>query len=385
MGVSEVVVALGILEESIVAHAPLTEVANWLIAFTILPMMMGMWFYTPHSPLNSALTVAFLYFYVLVVMLGANIFNPLATYSGQNLVDGTLILGTIFGTLAAAFALMGSGWAWFIGMIELLPWGARTEQTMSKRRMFRRDGNQVYASAPRSKKQTGPESWGVPGLVPTWQYMFVMVLGFLAAVGVPAVIYTWFMAQEQTLLAWLVSMFMAPVIYLALYLYNRFANDPAVWGIGSDYAANDPAGNDYGMRPEDVAKLEKKRLRRLAINIWSMAFIQFLGYLVLGGVRFYDVNVDDNWLVAVGWFGALLIILLILALVMYFRRRNDAVTRPKKDTRPCDSEAYEFEEADEAGDDESTVVESTATGGTNTAYKRIAVQSHINRLNEDDT
>ena len=383
---------MGILEIEVVAHAALTAVANWGMAFTVLPMMMAMWFFTPRSPFNSSLTVAFLYFWTLVVMIGANVFNPITTFTGndQNVNDATLILCTIYGALAAGFALLGCGWAWFIGMLELLPWGARTERVgeQVKRRMFRRSGNSVYASAAQPKRALQPESWGIPGLVPSWQYMFVMVLGFLAAVGVPAVLYTWFMAQPgQQLLAWLLPLFLGSFIYLILWLYNRYApgGEPAVWGMGSDYASQDPAGNNYGMTKREVEKLEQKRRRRVAINIWCMAFLQFLGYLVLGGTRFYYDDVDTNWLVAVGWFGALLVILCILGLVMYFRRRADRVSKPSK--QDCDAHAYEADGGDESeqeddDDDEPAVVESpNDTGSTGTAYKRT---SAINNLYRDD-
>lgn len=328
-----------------IAQSALVYIANLCVQYTIFPMIFAMW-WTNRSLLRTAMAgVVFLFGYTLIVMLGANISNPLNYYGGLDLEQAQLILGTVYGCLAIAYAFMGGGWAYFLQMPELLPFGVRQIPGVDRvrRRLMKREGRKVYTSAEPDNQDDG--SGGMPRLVPSYQHFFVTIVAFLAAVGVPQVLYTYFMnIPGDELMAWMLGLLVPLPFYLLYWLYCRFAGDPAVFGRSRAYLEADPNGENYGWTEAEIEKEDTKTRMRVALAIWPMAILHFLGVLVLGAVRFYTNDVDNNWLFAVGWWALLLVLALLLGAVAYFRgRQKEQDKRLAKSVAEngCDSDAYE--------------------------------------------
>ncbi len=371
---------MGIAESSLVA------VSNLCVQYTIFPMIFAMWF-ANRSLLRTAMSgVVFLFGYTLIVTFGANIGNPLNLYTGLDLDQAQLIFCTVYDCLAVGYAFMGAGWAYFLKMPELLPFGARPIPGLerTRRRMIRREGHRVYTPAGPKTQADTYNNFGIPGLVPSWQHYFVTIGFFLATVGAPQVLYTYFMnIVGDELMAWMLGMLLPLPLYLIYYLYCRFAGDPAVFGPSEYYLKADPDGLDYGLSARELEKEAQKTSFRVAMAIWPMAILHFLGVMVLGAVRFYTDDVDNNWLFAVGWWAALLIIALLLGAVTYFRRREDESNNraaATKDDDDCDEDAYEGDGGGDSGDENSSGEEGStmnANYGMTTVQHRRTVMNAL--------
>jgi hypothetical protein len=381
---------------------PLTEIATLSAQYTVFPLITAMWFYNGSLIQTVATAVFGLFFYTLAVMFGANIQNPTTIFTGQAQDDAELILGTIDCTLSLFFAAIGFGFMLIMEAPILLPFGKHQPvgQRFRTYKMVQRDGDMVYTSAGADSvnKDAIPTSYGIKGLVPTWTHYLVTVTAYLLGVGVPQILYTWYMNLEpmtdsNKLLAWMLYDFLGIPVSVLLFLFLYYAGDTSIVGPGTAFIEGDPAGNQYGLTRKEVRELEHQRLINCALCVAPAAFMQIILGITVGGARFFSVYVNASVFVTIGAAVVLLIVLLIMTAVVIYRRRNQKAPASVSNRGNNNSNRRREDDDDvnnnndDDDDDGSNVDETTttpSTSDTTTATGNTQINSYLYRRSAHD-
>lgn len=279
------------------AVLPLPEVSNLALELTIFPLFFVMWWQGRQS-FVGALFVLPIVAYNMIVRTGGNVANPVTIYAGQNRDEANFILNTVLCSMAIVFSIVATFWSLFLDRVDLLPIGKR-----------------IIAAWYRSKNRQV-----------SYVHFFVTILAMLCSC-VGQILYTYYMNKPgNELLAWLLGLLIPVPVFVAYGFYAYFFGDPMIFGGDEDFIA------ENGVRNEKAIDLLRTRRDNILKAVVPMALFQFLGTLVMGGVRFTWDDVDVQWPVAIGVLGVLIFVLLLIAIVMYMRRKR----KSKSTATTCD-------------------------------------------------
>jgi MFS family permease len=229
--------------------------------------------------------------YHIILRIGADVRNPLTLYAGQDRDEANFILNCVFSALAVSFAFVSDVWSLYLRRVTLLP-------IIEK----------IMTSFYRSKKQKKVASW--------FHIMITLVAALASCVG--QILYSYFMGPGNELLAWLLGLLVPLPVWFLYGIYAWWWGDSIVFGPDEEYILS-----NGGLQNEKSAEVLKLRRDNILKAVLPMAFFQFFGTLIMGGVRFTWDDIDVQWPVAIGVLAGLVFILLLLMIVMYMRRRRE--------------------------------------------------------------
>lgn len=267
---------------------PLVGISNLALEFTIFPLFFVQWWHRRGTMLGSLFVLPILAYHI-IVRIGGGVANPLNLYIGQDRDEANFILHCVFCALAISFAFVSDVWSLYLRRVTLLPIVER-----------------VMASWYRPKRENTVVSW--------LHIMITLLACFASCIG--QILYTYFMRPGDELIGWLLGLLVPIVVWVVYGFYAWFWGDAVVFGAGEDYVSSTGIQSD---KTDNAIKIRRDNILKA---ILPMAFFQFFGTLIMGGVRFTWDDVDIQWPVAIGVLAALIFILFLLVVVMYMRRRR---------------------------------------------------------------
>lgn len=300
-----------------IAQSLLTAIANLDVRYTVF-IMIGTMIIGPNYDWKGWMVVPFLVLmYHLLVMLGANITNPLMLYIGVDLDNANTILNIVYPIFAVAYAIMGWAWCRVLGSSELFPLGLKIPNIMfmPTRAVLKagQDGSIRVETAktpgfkPRKVERAGPS--------PGWLHLLATLVYFLV-IGAGQVIYDhWIEIAGQEWIGWVVNLLIG-IVASVLYLIFCIAwTDNYVFGYTKSYMSD---MNGLDLDESTIKNISDETRMQVIWTIVPIGALHLIGNFVIGGTRLLTADVDHNWFVCIGYYAALLILLIIV----YFIRRS---------------------------------------------------------------
>lgn len=318
-----------------IAASNLPIIATTVLELSILPLVMSLWF-NSKSLLAFGMTL-FVLGWDYCVRMAFNLGNPLSTYLADELTEATKIYVGVLGIMAILMAILGQFTAYVFDLPELLPiWSIlptyrRTPLSFKRKRRLplSEDGTEVTDPSEKSEAQaatdydneTGLDRNGIISIPRPTIHVVVCVILFLFAVVAPSIIYSMIMDNHK--IAGVVCIVLIPAIgYVLLGIYCYYMTDLWVFGLTKKNVKNYNSHHAGSIRDGFIKQLscskeeEKETKERVLLTVLILGIIHVASNLVLGLVRYFQDDVDWNWITA-AVIGAI-ILLLSLIVAVYF-------------------------------------------------------------------
>ncbi len=330
------------------------------------------------------------------VRMAFNIDNPLALLTGTEQYEAQMIYLGVLGMMAVIMALLGQFTAYVFDLPELLPlWtllpiARRTPLSFKDRVSANSSGSGEEVSEAKAEldaeNQTGLERNGIMNIPrPTSQCLVSLIL-FLFTVVTPHIIYSLIMDDHR--IAGLVCVVLIPTAgYVLLGLYCYYMTD--LWTMGQtkkntkSYNNANREGIDAGkIEPLEITKeIEKETKERVLLTVLIIGIIHVASNLILGLVRYFQDDVDWNWITA-AIIGAVIALFTIIVAVYFWYVANvsndDDDCRSRKKRKAKETEQDEDGDVDEDGVKVDTLPTASYYGssGQSTNQRKSAVLGH---------
>ncbi len=244
--------------------------------------------------------------------LGGNIQNPLTLYTGVDKTDAGYVLEIIFTVFAVFYAQLA--WALcYVLDLELLPFRLKMPQisfAAVDRPVPQYDADSDKYSLGQTRplaKPPGKERHGIPhserrGNI--WASLGSSICSAACArhrLSTTTSTGAWVQGSSTQQMAWLVNLLVPLGAGVLFFVYCYFRPDPCVFGGRRDFY------EDIGFGKESAKTLEAETRRRVLRQIVPIVLLMLCGTLFVGGARMIWTSTDNNWLVGVGYFAALLL------------------------------------------------------------------------------
>lgn len=315
----------------------LTEVANLVPQFTILAMGFQLIIGRRHS-LGWMIGPTAIIMYNNLVRIPWNIQNPLELYVGEDEVQATVILYFILGIFCFGYSYVADGLLKVLRIKELFPFSKALGHITRKNAdplnvvMNRKTGN-VTLEELEYNDGTGTSAYtNGNGKVPpyngrpSWVHLIATFCYFAAYA---ASIISWdqlmlITGDEGIALGVLIA---DPPVVSLLYLAFCFAwTDPAIFGHTKASLAEHR--ETQSLSEKEVDFIVKKTHYAILWAVVPIVLCLLIGNTWLGLTRYYNADVDVNWLSALGLWA----FFLLLLVVCYFATKsqyNKMLTKPK--------------------------------------------------------
>lgn len=312
------------------AQSALPELARLSLQFTLLPLVMSLWFHN-RAQVGWAVSTATIGWYQYVVRYGLNTQNPMTyvPYTGTDLTQATYIYFVVFGTLLWVCAMCGTGIAWLLDMpypipaealLPVSPGHVITEPYTADKNEQRLGQQDAALTA------NGLSAYGFSDIPRPWAQFLVTIIGFILSCALPFIILeqVWSTSYWG---AWLGAVLIALVFHLLFGVYLHFKATLYIYGAT---AANmkerelmmNAMRKDDDTRATDPDVMDKEQLYRRTIwHVWKFILVTggicVLGLVLFGGIAIFSdpAWVDTMWIMEIVVIGALLIIIAIIVFI----------------------------------------------------------------------
>lgn len=305
---------------------PLPELATRAVLFTILPLVMCLWF-NSRTLLGYAPVIFFLW-WEYSIEFGTGLDNVLNIYTGVDYQDAMFVFFVIYGSLTICFC----GVALLVGFVfnipGLLPFYALF--TASDDSPIAIHGTKFERPA---AGYTGLNRHGIVNIPRPWIHCLVTFILFCFTVIAPFVIYDQFEDARNSHaaypgVAWGLGMGIAALGYFGCFLFWWFYTDIYVWGPTATNIAMGKYNTGGTMQVPDAIKKNIRTLEwgakvKIIVTVCVIAFVHLASVLVMYTIRYIKADVNWCWPAAVV-IGGILLILCIIAMILlaYFNNNN---------------------------------------------------------------
>lgn len=276
----------------------------------------------------------------VIVMLGADVRNPLDLYILTDYDDAARIVNIIYPVECFFFCWIGFIFHKILSNIQIwqftekIPYPLRSQEKPAM--LVMPDGSYTVRNIVHDRNAP-VRNFGIVGLTQSWWQAILTFIVFLAMIT-PQIVYEYYVTKTgQELMAYLVNMICTPGVIVLFAIYCYIWPDPGTFGLTKPWLL---ARQDiYKLQPEQIDMIDKDTKRRVLWTLLPIAAFALFGNAVLGGWRMIDPDADRMWLGMVGLWGAYALILLVILATM--RSSNNPLVMPAKTTRVIDdSQGY---------------------------------------------
>jgi uncharacterized membrane-anchored protein len=307
------------------------------------------------------------------IRLAFNLGSPLVGYTDvDELAKATQIYLGVLGIMAILMAMLGQFTAYVFDLPELLPmWtllpvSRRTPLSFKSKKRAGGEEGEDFTSEVNFENETGLERNGILNIPKPTRHIVVCTILFLFTVVAPSIIYS--MVMDNYKIAGLVCIVIIPAIgYTLLGIFKYYMGDLLLDG---STKSNVKAYNSFNSEAIRSGKLEtltlsktdeKETKERVLLNVLIIGIIHVASNLVLGLVRYFQDDIDWNWITAAVIGGIVLFFSIVVAVYfayMTYAKDQDYPDRSRK--RKGRGAAVE-EEVETTSETEETVESSDAT------------------------
>jgi hypothetical protein len=257
--------------------------------------------------------------YHVIVRTGAQIQDPLQGYVGQAKFDANRILNIVLVSLGiVGFSQLAWFWFHLLGMREWMPLRRKIPNIVAPRaQKVLTEENGVWSIRDVYEKRVTPRAqWGIAKSGPSWMYLVITALYVFGALCGSQVVYDQYILRTgRELTAWLVRLLVPLGIGVIIYFYDRYRPDTYVFGPSVDLLT----GNKYMMDASNAAVMQAQTRDNVNWTVLPVVFLDFINVLVMGAVRVWTPNADNNWLFGVGLFALHLLLMIVVFFGMRFQ------------------------------------------------------------------
>jgi len=349
----------------VISASPLPAVSVLNPRYTVCAMIVTMFAgrYCKHDWWGFVQIYAGFLAYHLIVMLGADVQNPLDLYTLVDYTDASRILNIIDPVLCFFFCWIGFVFQKILSNIQLLqltekiPYFLRSQEKPEL--LILPDGTHTVRNIVHDRNAPD-RNFGVVGLTQSWWQSIVTFITFLALIT-PQVVYDYYAnrtGQQQWAFGVLVGVSTGVLLVYTGYCY--FFTDPGSFGLTATYLTAN--GDLYNLKPEDVTLINADTKKRVLWSILPIAAFAAFGYGVMAGWRLVDPDADRQWLGAVGLWGFYALILVVIVISM--SPSGNPFMMPAKSTRMIDDSQGYVEQLASRNSGGAGMSVSTAAGST---------------------
>ena len=278
-----------------IAQSALVAVANLNVQFTAFVMVSTMILCSPRRNDRKdwkgwAFFVLAIYFYHMVVRFGANVQDPLDLYSGQNYIDAKTILFIIDPILALAYGILGWAFARVLDIVDLVPMRKKVHFPLRSPPKFKFviDVNGQYVIQNMTEDADKPgKKWGVVGLTPSWFYIILALLWYLASFATAQILYDWYIQQAGSEWWSYLILCLLPIGGTILFvIINLVWTDPGTFGLTERYMKNNR--EKFNFDDKTLKKISRETMMRVIRSIVTPGALGIISNVILGGVRLVE-------------------------------------------------------------------------------------------------
>lgn len=308
----------------------LTAIANFSVLVSVFSMTGTMIIGRNTREWKAWMTIPYgILLYIVLVVVGGNIRNPLDLYTGQALTDANTYFFIVWPILSLFFSIMGWAWCRVLDSGDLWPLGARVPNPISSSRTVVNVDENGGLSIKEEDTRPGKT---LPQVMPSWAHLLVTFL-FFAVIAASQGVYDYYITiAGDDWIAFVVRLGTGVVFSILYLIYCVVWTDIYVFGYSKSNLKSLEVDSDT---KKNIASETRQRV------IWTIVPIgafDFLGVLAIGGTRLLTPNVNNNFYAMLGYFLALLILLVIVWFVM--KKMNPLASLKSKRIKVNDSDPY---------------------------------------------
>ena len=378
------------------ANFPLPEIATLVLTFTILPLIMSMWFYSTHF-MSWALSTALILAWEVAISWAFNVQDPFGNYvEGTQQYNEAIFIFGILVILCLCSSLVGSLVSWILDLADIIPFSAIFP-------LSRRDSTTVTQAENDNSSATGGIQhffnvektqlvrYGIIGVPAPILHVLVTLVLFAITVMTPHILYAIYMDNTGNHIALGCILAIPFVGYVLCFIFWWFFPSMYVWGpcqrnfkqAGTRYqywesdsqmdANTEIEQYKRAMREVDTHKAHARITKTLLV----IAIAHLVSNAILGLLRYFDPDVNANWIAGACVVGVILIIAFIVAIVLYFTRKPEILgVYPKMTPVPEMDESGNYVMPADASADQT--VNGAADASTTTSNN---FMNHFNEAN----